>query len=115
MWQDIYTKLKEKNLNPYAVGQHKGLCEEPYVIIREGTQIPSINSNRIGQRVIDIIIFVPLSSYIAIDPYVKKIRAALKELPYLRKTGMETPIITDDEKEAYTTSIEYVIQKKLEE
>ncbi len=114
MWQDIYTKLKENNLNPYPPGKHKGLCEEPYVVIKEGTQIPSIQSNRLGQRVIDIIIFVPLNSYIAIDPYVKKIRAALKELPYLRKQGGETPIITDDEKEAYTMSIEYVLQKKLE-
>lgn len=114
MWQDIYTKLRDKNLNPYPPGMHKGLCEEPYVVIKEGTQIPNINTNRLGQRVIDIIIFVPLNSYIAIDPYVKKIRAALKELPYLRKTGGETPIITDDDKKAYTTSIEYVIIKKLE-
>ncbi len=114
MWQDIYTKLKEKNLNPFPPGQHKGKCEEPYVVIKEGTQISSINTNKLGQRVIDIIIFVPLNSYIEIDPYVKKIRAALKELPYLRKTGGETPIITDDEKEAYTMSIEYVLQKKLE-
>lgn len=114
MWQNIYTKLKEKNLNPYAPGQHNGECEEPFVIIREGTQIPSIQSNRVGQRVVDIIVFVPLNSYIAIDPYVKRIRAALKELPYLRKTGLETPVITDDGKKAYTSSIEYVIIKKLE-
>ncbi|WP_313758562.1 hypothetical protein [Tissierella sp.] len=76
MWQEIYTKLKENNLNPYPPGKHKGLCEEPYVVIKEGTQIPSINSNRLGQKVIDIIVFVPLDSYIAVDIYVKKIRAA---------------------------------------
>lgn len=114
MVQDIYTHLKNKNLNPYFQGQHRGECEEPFVIIMEGTQIPSINSNRIGQQVMDFIIFVPLNSYIAIDPYVKKIRAALKELPYLRKTGLETPVITDDDKKAYTASIEYQIIKKLE-
>ncbi|MBC8590610.1 hypothetical protein [Wansuia hejianensis] len=114
MWQDIYTELKEKNLNPYPPGLHKGLCEEPYVVIKEGTQIPSIQSNVLGQKVIDIIVFVPLSSYIAVDPYMKKVRSALKELSYLRKTGLETPIITDDDKKAYTSSIEYVIQKKLE-
>ena len=114
MVQDIYTHLKNNNLNPYFPGQHRGECEESFVIVMEGTQMPSINSNRIGQQVMDFMIFVPLNSYIAIDPYVKKIRAALKELPYLRKTGGETPIITDDEKEAYTMSIEYVLQKKLE-
>ena len=114
MWQDIYTKLKEKNLNPYPPGQHEGLCDEPYVVIKEGTQIPSINTNKLGQKVIDIIVFVPLNSYIAIDPYMKKVRSALKDLYYLRKTGLETPIITDDDKKAYTSSIEYVVQKKLE-
>ena len=44
----------------------------------------------------------------------KQIRAALKEVLDLRKTGFETPAITDDDKKAYTSSIEYVIIKKLE-
>lgn len=114
MLKTIYNHLKINNLNPYFIGQHKGECEESFVIIREGTQIPSINSSRIGQKIIDIIIFVPINSYVAIEPYVKKIKTALRELSYLRKTGLETPVITDDEKKAYTTSIQYVIQKKLE-
>lgn len=114
MVRDIYLHLKEKGLNPYPPGQHKGECEEPFVIVMEGTQMASIQSNRVGQRVMDFIIFVPINSYIAIDPYVKDIRQALKELSYLRKTGLETPIITDDEKKAYTTSIQYTILKKLE-
>ena len=114
MIQEIYNHLKNKNLNPYFPGQHRGECEEPFVIVMEGTQMPSIQSNRIGQQVMDFIVFVPVNSYIAVGPYVKKIRAALKELTYLRKTGLETPVITDDDKKAYTTSIQYVIQKKLE-
>lgn len=114
MWKIIFNKLKEKNLNPYPPGQHGGLCITPYVVVKEGTQIPSIQSNRLGQKVIDIIVFVPLGSYIALDPYVKSIRLALKEVSILRKTGFETPAITDDEKKAYTMSIEYVIMKKLE-
>lgn len=114
MVRDIYTKLKNKNLNPYFKGQHEGLCKEPYVIVGEGSQIPSINSNTIGQKIVDIIVMVPINSYIAIDPYVNNIRQALKELKYLRKTGIETPVIVDDEKKAYTMSIEYVLQKKLE-
>lgn len=114
MWKTIFDKLKEKGLNPYPPGKHEGLCDKPYCVVKEGTQIPSIQSNRVGQRVIDIIVFVPLSSYIALDPYLKQIRSALKELPNLRKTGFETPAVTDDDKKAYTTSIEYVIIKKLE-
>lgn len=114
MWKSIFDKLRQEGLNPYAPGQHKGECDKAYCVVKEGTQIPSIQSNRLGQKVIDIIVFVPISSYIALEPYMKSIRSALKELPNLRKTGFETPAITDDEKKAYTSSIEYTIIKKLE-
>lgn len=114
MWQDIFNKLKEKNLNPYPPGKHEGLCKQPYCVVKEGNQIPSIQSNRLGQKKIDIIVFVPLSSYLALEPYMKQIRSALKELPNLRKTGNETPAVPDDIKEAYTASIEYTVIKKLE-
>lgn len=114
MMKDIYTQLKDANLNPYFIGQHEGLCRERFIVVKQGTQMASIGSNQVGQTIIDIIVFVPLNSYIELDPYMKEIRQALKELTYLRKTGLETPAITDDEKKAYTTSIEYVLQKKLE-
>src|SRR5699024_12804589 len=102
---NIKTKYKEQN---------KELRKESYEIRGEGSQIPNINSNVIGQKIVDIIVMVPNNSYIVISPYVKDIKAALKELEYLRKTGTETPIIVDDDKKAYTMSIEYVLQKKLE-
>lgn len=114
MWEIIFDKLKEKGLNPYPPGKHTGLCTTPYCVVKEGNQIQSTQSNRLGQRVIDIIVFVPMNSYPAIEPYVKSIRGALKELLNLRKTGFETHIIPDKDKEAYTTSLEYVIMKKLE-
>lgn len=114
MWQTIYTKLKEKGLNPYPPGQHKGLCTEKYCVVRESSQVPSFRLNRIGYRLIDIIVFVPLASYIEVEPYANEVKAAMKELPFLRCTGNETPVITDDDKKAYTTSMEYQILKKLE-
>lgn len=114
MWKKIYLKLQEKGLNPYAPGQHEGLCIERYCVVRESSQVPFFRSNRTGYRLIDIIIFVPVSSYIKVKPYTEEIKAAMKELPFLRYTGNETPIITDDEVKAYTTSLEYQIIKTLE-
>lgn len=110
----IYDHLKDKDLNPYFIGQHSGECKERFCIVREGSQMASISSNKVGYRVIDVILFVPLNSYIQVDPYIKELRAAMKELSYLRKTGTETPAIVDDEKQAYTASIEYQLFKKLE-
>ena len=114
MWQTIYTELIKKGLNAYAPGQHEGLCTERYCVVLEGSQVPYFRSYRTGYQLIDIILFVPLASYIQVKPYAEEIKAALRELPFLRKTGNETPVITDDQVKAYTTSIEYQIIKKLE-
>ncbi len=114
MIKAIYDHLKANNLNPYFIGQHQGECTERYCVIKENSQVPYFNSNQIGYKTIDIILFLPLNSYIQVEPYVKEIRSAMKELSNLRKTGNETPIITDDTKKAYTMSIEYQILKKLE-
>lgn len=114
MWTVIFDKLREKGLNPYPPGKHTGLCEEPFCVVKDGSQVPNIRTSRLGHKIVDIIIFVPISSYIALEPYAKQVRDALKELKYLRKTGGETPAVPDDDKKAYTMSIEYVLQKKLE-
>ena len=114
MWKGIFDKLKEKGLNPYPPGKHEGPCDKPYCVVKENSQVPYHHSNQVGYSLVDIIIFVPLSSYIAVELYIKEIRTAMKKLTNLRKTGNETPVIPDDEKKAYTTSIEYQIIKKLE-
>ncbi|MDI6617897.1 MAG: hypothetical protein QME45_04355 [Clostridiales bacterium] len=113
MWQIIYDKLKSWDLNPYAPGQHEGLCENNYCVIREEEQSGMIGTNKVGYRLVDFILFVPIASYIQVEPYINSIKAAMKELPQLKKTGNETPVIVDDEIQAYTTSIEYQILKKL--
>lgn len=114
MTNQVYTKLNQMHLNPYYTGQHRGLVRSPHVIIRQGPQIAQIGTNKVGQTQIDIILFVPIESYIKLEPYKKLVIAALKELKWLRKTGFETPVIVEDDKKAYSMSMEYVIQKKLE-
>lgn len=114
MYKEIYLKLKEKKLNPYHIGKHEGKCKERYCVVKEGAQIPNIRSNRLGYKRIDIILFVPIGSYIEVERYKEDIKKVMKELKFLRKTGLETPVIVDDEKNAYTMSIEYQIIKKLE-
>ena len=114
MWKTIYDKLKAYNLNPYPPGIHKGICTEKYCVVREGTQIPSLKTNKLGQSVMDIILFIPYTDYPSLEAYKVLVRAALAELDYLRKTGFESPAITDDTEESITMSIEYVLQKKLE-
>lgn len=114
MLTTIYTELKAKNLNPYMPGKHQGICTVPYCVITDGGQLPSINTNRTGLKLVDVLVFVPVSSYPVIDSYTASVKAAMKELPDLRYTGNETSVIVDNDKEAYTKSITYQILKKLE-
>lgn len=111
MIKKIYTALKEAGLNPFWPGKHQGECTQRYCVVKESNQVPFFNANRVGYRIIDIIVFVPISSYIQMEPYVQEIKSELKGLP-LRYTG-ETPVIPDDEKKAYTTSIQYQVLKRL--
>jgi len=114
MWQAIYAKLMELGLNPYPPGKHQGECTERYCVIKEQTQSAYFNARAVGFRTIDLILFVPVSSYVAVEPYVQAVKAAMRELPALRWTGTETPVIVDDEVEAYTTSLVYQVMKRLE-
>jgi hypothetical protein len=114
VWCKIYDCLEENGLNPYPLGKHKGECKENFCIIKEGEQIPNIRSNKIGQQIVEIIVYVPYESYLNLRLYVKEIKNVLKELKFLRKTGNETSVIVDDDKKAYTMSIEYILLKKLE-
>lgn len=108
----IYNTLKSAGLNPYWPGKHQGECRERYCVVKAGSQVPFFNSNKTGYKLIDIIVYTPISSYTQLDPYIKEIKTALKDLP-LRYAG-ETPVITDESKQAYTTSVQYQILKKLE-
>ena len=94
-------QAKKQRTKPISTRPACGECREKYCVIRESAQVPYFYTNRLGYRIIDIIVYVPLASYIQVEPYMNDIRAAMKELPFLRKTGTETPIITDDEAKAY--------------
>ncbi len=109
----IYDFLKSKKINVYFPGQHKGLCTEPYVVIHKRNQMAT-NSNRLGVQGTDIILYVPHFSYIRAEDYEEKVRVIMRKLEFLRKTGFETPWILDNDKKAFTKSMEYLIQKELE-
>ena len=111
MWQEIYLYLKNKGIDVYSIGQKQGLCDDPYVVVKESGQY-ALGSNKHGYDLIDIIIFYPVGNHSRLFSYKSNIKNYLAELNYLRKTGNETPVIVDDGVKAYTISIEYQVLKK---
>lgn len=108
----IYNSFKT-NIETYFPGQHKGICERPYIVLRESTQIPQVGTHLVGQRLVDIIIYAPKSSYISAEEFRDIVREKINEIEVLRNTGTETSWILDNDKEALTTSILCTIMKRL--
>ncbi len=111
MFQNIYKQLKENGFNVYSVGQHNGLCEEPYIVIREGGDIPYSNL-QITYSIIDIIVFYPIGRYSEVFGYVKSVREALKEIKELKCSDEVTALVVDHEVKAYTCGVKYQIFKR---
>lgn len=114
MWKVIYDRLQQAGLNPYQPGKYQGLCRERYCVVKNQAQNAYFNRRGLGYRLLDIILFVPLDDYTAMQDYVDEVKVALCEITGLRATGTETPTVIDDKTEAYTASVEYQVMKRLE-
>lgn len=110
----IYTKLKNKGVDVYFPGQHKGKCKSPYVVVRKDAQLTFAGTNKLGQRLVDIMVYCPVDSFKVAEDYVKSIREHMGGFDFLRKTGFETSWMVEDDIEAYFTSLQYTIIKELE-
>ena len=113
MWNKTYLHLKSKGINVYSPGQHKGLCTESYVVLRDGGGDSFAGTNKVGYSILDVIIYHPNNRDSSLGSYKKEVKKHLEEVKGLKKTGFETPVVMDDDKQAYTTSIEYQILKRL--
>jgi hypothetical protein len=76
-----------------------------------GPQTAVQNTNKLGVMVIDVIFYHTL--YSKCGEFSEEIKTALAGLESLRKTGTETPPIYDKKINAYTGSIEYLIQRRI--
>ena len=70
----IYTKLKNEGADVYFPGQHKGICQSPYVVIRKDAQLALAGTNKLGQRLVYIMVYCPVGSYKSAEDYVERIR-----------------------------------------
>ena len=113
LWQKIYLHLSKLGFEVYAPGQKRDKCLKSYVVIKEGGSNSMGDSNINGHRTFEIIVYHPLDSYSSMEPYAENIKTALVDIKELRPTGNQTPSITDEEVQAYTTSFSYQQFKQL--
>ena len=53
----LYEYLQDNNIDVYLVGQHKGECKSPYIVLKDD----GINSSNgiVGKGYIDVLFFIP--------------------------------------------------------
>lgn len=110
MFKEIYLHLKKCGFNVYSIGQHKGLCNEPYIVISE-TGDGEITGKNIMSKNIELLIYYPLERYSELEGYIKKIKGSMQELGHIRRVIEANPIVIDDDKKAYMTFLSYRIIK----
>ncbi|MGL5766711.1 MAG: hypothetical protein ACRCX8_13825 [Sarcina sp.] len=106
MFNEIYKHLKENKIDVYSIGQHKWLCENPYVVIKEnGTG--EIVGTSLANDTVELMIYFPLGRYSELSAYVLSIRELMKLKKAIRRVYDASPVIIDDDKNAYMTSLYY--------
>ena len=63
MFKKTYEHLKYSGLDVYSIGQHKGLCEKPYIVIKENG-LSEISGTSLTNDIIELLVYYPVGSYI---------------------------------------------------
>ena len=106
MFTEIYKHLKNNGFDVYSIGQHKGICSSPYLVIKEnGTN--EIIGTSLSNEMVEIILYYPLGAYSELNQYKQSALYCMKLLKGVRRIIEGSPTIIDDDKKAYTTSFYY--------
>ena len=110
---DVYKHLKNKGFEVYFVGQHLGDALTDYVVIRDGgSSQKSTLSTQISY--IELLCYVPESSFSRLEPLVINVKEAMKELfPMLKNTQYEQPAFSDDSNKSFMKTLQFQYNKQI--
>ena len=106
MFIDIYKHLKNNGINVYSIGQHEGLCDIPYVVVKE-RGVNEIPGTSLVNDMVELLIYYPLGAYSMLSEYKTSIKNIMKLRKDFRRIIESSPTVIDDDKKAYTTSFTY--------
>ena len=106
MFTEIYEHLKNNGFEVYSIGQHKGICSSPYLVIKENG-INEIVGTSLNSEMVEIMIYYPIGSYSKIKEYKRLVLYSMKSIKGIRRIIESSATIVDDDKKAYTTSFYY--------
>ena len=104
-WKSIYNHLTAAGFDVYSMGQHKGECKTPYLVLKQrGADL----RYSVSDRLFEILMYYPANRYSGFAEYIDTVREAMRGLfPYCRMASDESEHYLDDEKKAYMSSLLY--------
>lgn len=106
MFKKLYLHLKNKGFYVFSIGQHKGICDKPYIVISETGDSEIIGKNLMNKN-IELLIYYPVGAYSEMNAYIEKLKKSMNELSHFRRVINPNPIIIDGDKQAYMTFLVY--------
>ena len=112
MFKEIYKHLKLKGFDVYSIGQHEGICSDPYLVIKENGESERAGTNLINY-IVEIMVYYPIGSYSNLEGYCNTLKDNMNDIKKFRRVVNPSPTIIDDDKKAYMTSFYYRKIKQL--
>ena len=113
MFAQIYKHLKNNGFDVYSIGQHEGICTNPYIVVKENGESEVVGTSLINDTV-ELLIYYPVGTYSKLNEYKQSVLYTMKLLKGIRRVIDPMPTIIDDDKKAYMTSFSYRRIKKKE-
>jgi hypothetical protein len=113
MFTQIYKHLKENGFDVYSIGQHKGICKGPYIVIKENGESEIIGTS-LTNDIVELLIYYPIGTYSKLNEYKQSTLYTMKLLKGIRRVVEAMPTVIDDDKKAYMTSFYFRKIKKKE-
>lgn len=111
MFTKILHCLKDNGFETFSVGEHKGICKSPYVVIKDNGLKPFAKTS-LNSHSLDIIILYPFGEFFRVQPFVNSVILCLSQLNFLKFTQTQSPTVIDPDVHAYTCSLRYNVFTK---
>lgn len=106
MFAQIYKHLKNNGFDVYSIGQHKGICTNPYIVVKENGESEIVGTS-LTNDIVELLIYYPVGTYSKLNEYKQSVLYTMKLLKGIRRVIDPMPTIIDDDKKAYMTSFTY--------
>ena len=113
MFAQIYKHLKNNGFDVYSIGQHKGICTNPYIVVKENGESEIVGTS-LTNDIVELLIYYPVGTYSKLNEYKQSVLYTMKLLKGIRRVIDPMSTIIDDDKKAYMTSFSYRRIKKKE-